>query len=190
MHCQRKFVTMLMNEAGADYCLAVKQNQGKLCKEIELCFSQTPVEHHHETKEVGHGRKERRLIEVLPGELLPKELLKVWLGLKEGCIVRQTSWRTEIQAGGKEEETTEKVRYFISSLSPTEPEIAKQLLRADRKPPPLHSGCGFWAGSLSDEERQLNREHRSDQQVGYGHSGTDSSSEKPRTEKCSSHLLQ
>ena len=91
MHCQRKFVTMLMNEARADYCLAVKQNQGKLCKEIELCFSQTPVEHHHETKEVGHGRKERRLIEVLPGELLPKELLKVWLGLKEGCIVRQTS---------------------------------------------------------------------------------------------------
>ncbi len=123
---------MLMNEARADYCLAVKQNQGKLCKEIELCFSQTPVEHHHETKEVGHGRKERRLIEVLPGELLPKELLKVWLGLKEECIVRQTSWRTEIRAGGKEEETTEKVRYFISSLSPTEPEIAKRLLRAVR----------------------------------------------------------
>ena len=132
MHCQRKFVTMLMNEARADYCLAVKQNQGKLCKEIELCFSQTPVELHHETVEIGHGRRERRLIVVLPGELLPKELLKVWFGLKEGCIVRQTSWRTEIRTSGKEEPTTEKVRYFISSLSPTEPGIAKQLLRAVR----------------------------------------------------------
>lgn len=132
MHCQRKFVKTLMNEARADYCFAVKQNQGKLCKEIELCFSQTPVELHHETEEVGHGRRERRLVEVLPGNLLPKELLKVWFGVEQGCIVRQTSWRTEIRAGGKEEPTTEKVRYFISSLSPTEPGIARQLLRAVR----------------------------------------------------------
>lgn len=132
MHCQRKFVKTLMNEARADYCLAVKQNQGNLCKEIELCFSRTPVELHHETEDVGHGRRERRLIEVLPGNLLPKGLFKIWFGLEQGCIVRQTSWRTEIRAGGKEEPTTEKVRFFISSLSPSEPGIALQLLRAVR----------------------------------------------------------
>lgn len=132
MHCQRKFVKTLMNESRADYCLAVKQNQGTLAQEIELCFGKTAVEFHYETEGVAHGRRERRLIEVLPGELLPESLHKTWWGLKYGCIVRQTSWRTEIRAGGKEEPTTEKVRYFISSLNPHEPEIARQLLRAVR----------------------------------------------------------
>lgn len=91
MHCQRKFATMLMNEARADYCLTVKQNQEKLCKEIEMCFSQTPVELHHEIEEVGDGPRKQRLIEVLPGELLPEELHKLWfeLAIKKSRLRRR-----------------------------------------------------------------------------------------------------
>lgn len=132
MHCQRKFVRAVMEDARADYCLALKSNQGNLAKSSKKLFEENSVTLFVETENKEHGRIERRRIEVLPASLLPKEILKDWYGLEMGCIVKQTSWRTVISNGGVAEPTTEATRYFISSLTSEEPNVANHLLHAIR----------------------------------------------------------
>lgn len=133
MHCQRKFTEALMNTARADYCLVLKQNQGTLVKSVMELFNSMAVELHAETVDRAHGREELRRIEVLPGSALPDSILKKWFGLEFGCIVKQTSLRTVIGTNGESDKTSEQTRYFITSLTPTEEDVASQLLQVIRR---------------------------------------------------------
>jgi predicted transposase YbfD/YdcC len=111
MGCQKTIADTII-ERGADYILAVKENQPTLHASLQAAFEQAPekggagVEHLTETE--GHGRTERRRIRVLrnlawiPG-------IDAWQGAKSIVEVERT--RT---SGDK---TSFERAYFISSLS-------------------------------------------------------------------------
>lgn len=72
MGCQKKIAAKIRDE-GADYVLAVKQNQGRLYEDVNSPFvaamAEDFVEWEHETylsEERGHGRFERRTYYTLP----------------------------------------------------------------------------------------------------------------------------
>lgn len=106
---------------GGDYIFSLKGNQGKLHAEIINYFDQALVDGEEgseftsfSTKEIGHGRYEKREIFVTDKiDFLPQK--KHWKGLKMIACVR----RTRIYKG---KETTEK-QYYITSLNA----IAKDL---------------------------------------------------------------
>ena len=66
MGCQRE-IAQRITQGGADYVLAVKENQGQLYESIQdlfegaeaLGFDETPYDH-AQTVDKGHGRVERR----------------------------------------------------------------------------------------------------------------------------------
>jgi predicted transposase YbfD/YdcC len=110
--CQKK-IAQQVTEAGGDYLLTVKENQGHLYEDIQGCFLRAiesdfeGVEHdRYETEERGHGRHEKRCYEVI---YQPQGIrdAKEWPKL---CVVGHCySERTE---GGK---TATEDRYFIGS---------------------------------------------------------------------------
>jgi predicted transposase YbfD/YdcC len=114
--CQKKIAQTIADQ-GADYVLALKENQGHLYETFQDLF-QYPEEmeasgcKHHKTVEKGHGRIEvRECWATSDPDYLSyiSEQLAEWPGLNSLAMVR--SERTVI--GG---ETTSKSRYFISSL--------------------------------------------------------------------------
>lgn len=133
MHCQRQFVQTLMNEARADYLLALKKNQGRLVTCVEELFEKSQVDKHVEEREKAHGREESRETFVLPGELVPEDIRRHWFGLEFGCIAKQISRRTVIHADGKRDKTSEAVRYFITSLPAGEDDVEKLIHRVIRR---------------------------------------------------------
>jgi predicted transposase YbfD/YdcC len=87
MGCQKK-VAKLIVDAGGDYVLPVKANQGKLLKQIERTVELAGgldfegIEHdYYETVERGHGREEKRIYIVIYKLGLIEERDK-WEGLK------------------------------------------------------------------------------------------------------------
>ena len=130
LHTQEKFAAKLI-EQGADYCLAVKQNQKTLYYDIQLCFVDRLETRTLEIEkiELGHGRIETRRISVSPGNTLKADHLKKWIGLDEGTIIKAT---TEIV-----DKTTGQIssldRYFICSLNWFNTHIAEQCARAVRR---------------------------------------------------------
>lgn len=128
MHCDRELLEILLNQSRADYCMAVKMNQCKTAEAIEAAFNAAKNPLCDVNSEKGHGRREVRTTYVLPGSILPKNILEKWHGLEFGCIVKQVSERTVITT----KETSTQVRYFISSLSPDFDGIAKHVQRAVR----------------------------------------------------------
>lgn len=130
MHAQKTFVKELC-KARADYCLSLKGNQDNLLKDVtELFEYSTTVTHYGQEKvEKGHGRLETRKVDLLSAEFLPKSVLNAWTGLTGGTLVRCTSTRTTLSTG----ETSEDVRYFISSLSFESSRIQEHIQRAIRR---------------------------------------------------------
>jgi predicted transposase YbfD/YdcC len=64
LHTQRTHATYLVDERGADYLLIVKANQPNLFAQLEsLNWDNIPI---HTTKNIEHGRDERRTIRVQP----------------------------------------------------------------------------------------------------------------------------
>ncbi|WP_289171662.1 ISAs1 family transposase [uncultured Parasutterella sp.] len=130
LHTQEKFAAKLI-EQGADYCLAVKQNQKTLYYDIQLCFVDRLETRTLEIEkiELGHGRIETRRISVSPGNTLKADHLKKWIGLDEGTIIKVT---TEIV-----DKTTGQIssldRYFICSLNWFNTHIAEQCARSVRR---------------------------------------------------------
>ena len=130
LHTQEKFAAKLI-EQGADYCLAVKQNQKTLYYDIQLCFVDRLETRTLEIEkiELGHGRIETRRISVSPGNTLKADHLKKWIGLDEGTIIKAT---TEIV-----DKTTGQIssldRYFICSLNWFNTHIAEQCARSVRR---------------------------------------------------------
>jgi len=113
MGCQREIAEKIVAQ-GADYVLAVKDNQPKLCAAIRDFFlerweddlASTP-HRRHETHERGHGRKDDRYYYLAK---LPEDfpLEEKWLGLKAiGMACRVT----EHDNGKKSDD----VRYYITS---------------------------------------------------------------------------
>jgi predicted transposase YbfD/YdcC len=117
MGCQKEIAAQI-HEAGGDYILALKENQGTLHADVCQLFINgleddfADMTHRSfRAAEKGHGRQESRHYHVVP---IPEELAHKhadWEGLRSLGMVF-----SERQAGA-EEETCE-TRFFISSLPP------------------------------------------------------------------------
>ena len=111
MGCQKDICAKIILKE-ADYCIAVKENQPSLYNSIIDLFEMAEEKKIKVKKAVtqnkGHGRKEKRICEVM---LCPKDFLatykKEWKGIK--ALVKITSHRLV-----KEKESIS-VRYYISS---------------------------------------------------------------------------
>ncbi len=126
--CQKDIAAQLVAR-GADYVLALKENQPTLHGQVADYFFRQLEEDNpdgkmrrHRQVETGHGRTETRETYVAPA---PKGMVATgaWLGLATVVMVFR---ECVDQATGK---TTEEVRYFISSL----PARAKRLAAAVRQ---------------------------------------------------------
>jgi len=111
MGCQKDIAAAVV-AGGADYVLAVKDNQPTLHAEIQAAFaaqeSASPNPCGVTTVEVGHGRQERRTVRVLPATRVPSH--GAWVGLLSLVMVVA---EVTCQATGA---VSREVRYFISSL--------------------------------------------------------------------------
>jgi len=108
MGCQRELAAMLV-ERGADYVLALKQNQGELHAQVAAHFAPLlarPAAHTHRDK--GHGRGELRRVWVSQ-ELGLVDAGTGWAGLRTLACVQTTRW-----LDGQRQQAT---RYCISSVS-------------------------------------------------------------------------
>lgn len=113
MGCQKEIARQIVKQ-GADYLLAVKDNQPKLYEAISDFFSehleddlQRVPHRHHETHEKGHGRVDDRYyyLAKLPNDF---PVAEEWAGLKAiGMAVRVTE-----HADGR---ASDDVRYYITS---------------------------------------------------------------------------
>src|SRR6266446_4047599 len=117
MGCQKE-IAATIKEAGADYVLAVKDNQPTLHHDIRQVFSEgldndfADMEHHsHRTEEQGHGRVETRIYHIVPVPETLAEQHPEWQGLRSVGLVY-----SERQEGNKE--ASMETRVFITSLPP------------------------------------------------------------------------
>ena len=125
MGCQKE-IAEKARERGADYVLAVKDNQPHLHEDLSDHFDKVledeetlPRTQRHATKEKNRGRREERTYISTP---VPEELRNsaAWRDLQSvGCVI------SVVERKGRE---TVEVRYFISSLKPN----AKRLAQAVR----------------------------------------------------------
>jgi predicted transposase YbfD/YdcC len=120
--CQKEIAAKI-REKGADYVLAVKENQPHLYEDLSDHFDRVledeellPRGRRHATEEKNRGRAEHRTYISTP---VPKGLRNraAWRDLSSvGCVV------SVVQREGKE---TVEVRYFISSQEPDAKRLAK-----------------------------------------------------------------
>ena len=145
---------------GADYLLAVKENQGHLYEDIH-CLFEVDVAHglekvphsYAQTVNKGHGRLEIRECWVTENEeyLALVRKRQNWKGLRS--IVRIVSQR---QIGEKVEKQT---RYFISSL----PAHAKTILKAKRSHWKIENQV-HWVLDIAfrEDESRVRKDHSSE----------------------------
>ena len=126
MGCQRGIAKLIKAEGG-DYVLAVKMNQGKLCKAIKRLFNKAEelnykamVFRNHDTFDYEHGRIEEREYRVLPQCYLPAFKHR-WAGLQSFVEVK----RKRIMGDGVEFST----HYYISSLEMKDFELIADTIR-------------------------------------------------------------
>lgn len=148
MGCQ-KSITKDIYETGAEYVIAVKKNQGRLCELIEDTFSLndqgegTLGVYAHEEVDAGHGRIETRKIETVSAAELGECLSKDWSALN--TLIRVTSTR-DIKDVGQSVEN----RFYISSLSASDP---KKILSAIRSHWQVEN-CLHWSLDVTFSEDQ------------------------------------
>ncbi|MCP3848609.1 MAG: ISAs1 family transposase [Gammaproteobacteria bacterium] len=119
MGCQKDIAEDII-DAGADYILALKQNQKALYEEVENTFKMTAPQI-SEQKDKDHGRIETRKCSVINDLKWVDEAVK-WKGLKSVIKIERAR---EILSTGKK--TTE-ISYYISSLKESADKI-NQLIR-------------------------------------------------------------
>ena len=115
MGCQ-KHIAATLRDAGADYVLAVKDNQPTLHNDLRELFTAgldndfAGLDHHcHGTQEKNHGRVEKRVYHIMP---IPKAWAQRhgdWKGLRSNGMVF-----SERQEG--DHEPTLETRFYITSL--------------------------------------------------------------------------
>lgn len=125
--CQRRIAAQIKGQ-GADYVLAVKNNQKALFKKIRYAFTIAEAARYevisysrYEAQEQGHGRRETRCYTVLPSVCL-KQIEKAWVGVQS--IVQVESRRESV--GGQ---LSAEKRYYISSL-PVDAQVIGSAIRA------------------------------------------------------------
>jgi predicted transposase YbfD/YdcC len=126
MGCQKEIADKIL-EGGADYMLAVKDNQPKLAAAVGAIFETALEDAHfaatcHETREKGHGRIDVRRCWTLDIDAECGAPFEQWTGL--AAIVRVEAERT---VGGK---TSRESRHYITSRSNFSPEDALAAARS------------------------------------------------------------
>ena len=126
MGCQKAIAETIV-DGGGDYILAVKDNQPTLHAEIQAAFAQAAPPpprsaRGYRTEEKGHGRQERRTVQVLPvrGHLSAAQGA-AWLGVLTVVMVTRVVW-CEATGGASTE-----VSYFLSSLRPNARRIGRAI---------------------------------------------------------------
>jgi len=122
--CQKNIAADIVGQHG-DYVLAAKDNQPTLCAEIAAAFAATATESANKSaidisEHEGHGRKEKRTVQVLPAEKLATQM-GLWVGIAALVMVtREVICKTT----GK---ISKEVSYYISSLKPNAKAIGKAI---------------------------------------------------------------
>jgi predicted transposase YbfD/YdcC len=107
MGCQ-KTIAKAITDKGADYILAVKENQGHLLDDIKEAFDSGRIAHQNTQTNMGHGRIEKRTCTIITDtEWVCDE--KEWSKLR--TLICIESERTMKATGVTEKQT----RYYISS---------------------------------------------------------------------------
>ncbi len=120
MGCQQNIAASIV-DAGADYVLAVKQNQKFLLDDIHEAFEQTAVADSAAIIEKSHGRIEKRTCKVITD--------MDWISKKQNwkklsSVIMIESEREILKTGEKQKE----YRYYIASLKTT-PDSFLQIIR-------------------------------------------------------------
>ena len=128
MGCQTKIASKI-KEKGADYLLAVKENQPTLCQKIGDAFLDSDkerfavrFENFAEQENKGHGRVERRRCWTCQDPELIEPLSKHWIGIKRIVVI-------EAERTVADKPTTLDRHWFISSRA----ETAEYFLTAKRQ---------------------------------------------------------
>jgi predicted transposase YbfD/YdcC len=143
--------------AEGDYLMAVKHNQGKLYRDLEMLFSydqqqgfqDTPYDYDKEVKK-GHGRIDVRECWATsdPEYLASVGQAKQWTNLQSLIMIV----RRRIIAG----EETSKTRFYISSLAPN----AKRILKATRQHWSIENGLHWVLDIAFNEDRsRVRKDH-------------------------------
>lgn len=117
MGCQKTIAEAIVQGEG-DYVLAVKDNQPTLHTELQTAFATVPTPKLRSSRVAttvthGHGRVERRTVQVLPAqEALSAAQWALWLGVLSVVMVTREVW--DNATTGYRTETS----YYLSSLSP------------------------------------------------------------------------
>lgn len=125
MGCQKEIVRAIVDK-GADYIIAVKENQKELYETVTDVFALSenpkytksmPVQKFEDEIESSHGKIEERITRTLPLSSVAHAVSdKDWVGIQSIVKIRR---KAENKKTG---EVTIEDRYFISSLLHTEPE--------------------------------------------------------------------
>jgi predicted transposase YbfD/YdcC len=150
--CQTEIAETVVDQ-GADYVLAVKDNQATLREDIQAAFEHTGrfnQPDHHKTVNKGHGRIEIRECWAIsdPDILAHINDYKLWKGLHS--LVKLTSERH------LDGQISRKTRYFISSLPPN----ARRLLHAVRAHWQIENGL-HWVLDMAfrEDESRVRKDH-------------------------------
>lgn len=121
MGCQRDIARQI-KEAGADYILGLKGNQGELRDQVEAHFRYARIDSHHTDVTKDHGRIEERTCRVIT-DLSMLDEADNWPGM--ASVAQVVSSRIEVLSGHTSKET----RYYISS-KPASAEAFNGYIRA------------------------------------------------------------
>lgn len=120
MGCQEKIASAII-EKGADYILAVKENQKHLYEDIDFEFKVTDQAQQSISLDYGHGRIETRKASIITN-LNEIEGTKKWKNLK--TIIKINSIREFKNSNKPPEKAT---RYYISSLTASAEDFQKSI---------------------------------------------------------------
>lgn len=130
MGTQRSIAQAIIDK-GADYVLAVKENQAELAEEVSENFEKVGVRNDvkiDQTVDGGHGRVEIRTYQVCTvTNYLTPQLIAKWAGLKTMIMVDS---QVEFTNGRRQGEHRSERRFFISSLAANQVEDIAKAIRA------------------------------------------------------------
>lgn len=115
IYCRRSLIERIL-EKKADYILALKGNSPNLHNAVKNAFEEYKDKiQSYQTEDQAHGRKEKRVYDIISADLLPKEHTERYPQIKQ--VVRVQRNRTIIR---KQKESMDTHYYITSSLGTVE----------------------------------------------------------------------